>query len=134
MRPLRRFIRRLALAVTAATCRRRLLHPGQATIRGYAALVAAYAMGLPLAGAPAPMVAFVAVATVAVFVCLKLPGHGARLADVATLLTLVLLIAAFLLPQIERTRDRTAGRRYFPSMIPGRFTALVRGLDDRPPF
>jgi hypothetical protein len=63
-----------------------------------------------------------------------LPRNGFRLADVTILLAIILLASMLLLPEMVRIRERTAGGRFFPRLIPERYTALVLGEQVRPPF
>jgi hypothetical protein len=134
MRLTRYTMRLLMTALAALGYRGWLVRPWRVTIGGYAILVASCAAALVISRFPSPMIVFVPAVAVSLLVCFRLPRHGFRLADVTTLLAIILLTSGLLLPEIERTRDRTAGRRYFPHVIPARFIALVRGLDYAPPF
>ena len=44
-----------------------------------------------------------------------------------TLLAMILLAAAFMLPKIEQTRSRTLSKQFFESFIPERYIALLSG-------
>jgi len=87
-----------------------------------------------MGGFPSPMIAFIAANALVVLATLRLPRHGFRLADVVTVLAILFVASILLLPEMERTRYRTAGGRYFPRLIPARFVALVEGEQVREPF
>jgi hypothetical protein len=109
--------------------RRWLSRPWQWSIRDYLALVAICAATLALSRSPIPVIIFFMTFAGAVYTCLNLARHGFKLADIAILLAIVLLTAAFLLPAIERTRGRTIGTRFFPSLVPTRIIALFHGSE-----
>jgi hypothetical protein len=90
-------------------------------------IVAVCATGLVLAGFPAPMIVFFSILAGAVLVSLSLARHGFKLADVASLLAIILLTAAILLPAMDRTRYRTLGKRFFPFAVPARYVTLLHG-------
>jgi hypothetical protein len=73
------------------------------------------------------MIVFSCVLAGAVFVSLRLARHGFRLPDVASLLVIIMLTTAILLPAMERTKDRTLGKRFFPFAVPARYIALLYG-------
>jgi hypothetical protein len=56
----------------------------------------------------------------AVHTCLSLGRHGFKLADIATLLAIILLTAAIVLAAMEHPGRSTLGMRLFPSEIPAR--------------
>jgi hypothetical protein len=90
-------------------------------------VVALCALGLALYGAPISMMIFFAALCGAVYTCINLARHGFKLSDIATLLAIVLLTAAIILPAMERTRSRTFGARFFPSLVPARYITLLYG-------
>jgi hypothetical protein len=86
-------------------------------------------VGLLLRGFPTPVIIFLTTLGGAIYTCLRLARHGLELADIATLLAVILLTAAFVLPAMERTRSRTLGRRLFPSVVPARYMTLLSGSE-----
>ena len=69
----------------------------------------------------------------AVFICLSLAGRGFTLADITTLLAIILLTAAIILPAMERTRNRTLGKSFFPFAIPASRSVDSASSLQRPP-
>ena len=104
--------------------RRWLSRPWQWSLRNYMVVVAVCAAGLVLYGFPTHIIIFFTTAIGAICICLRLARYGYKLVDVATLLTLVLLATAIMLPSMEQTRRRTLGKQFFRSLIPGRYVAL----------
>lgn len=92
-------------------------------------MVAICAAALALSSSPIPVIIFLTTLAGAIYTCLSLARHGFKLADIAILLAIVLLTAAFLLPGMERTRSRTFGTRFFPSLVPTRIFALLHGSE-----
>jgi hypothetical protein len=86
-------------------------------------------VGLLLRGFPTPVIIFFTMLGGAVYTCLRLARHGLKLADIATLLAIILLTAAFVLPAMEQTRSRTLGKRSFPSVVPARYMTLLSGSE-----
>jgi hypothetical protein len=117
----------LMVSVVAAGYRRWLPRPWQMTIRDYMVMVAVSAAGLVLSGFPTPMILFITLFALAVYTCLNLTGHGFSLADITTLLAIILLTAAIMLPAMERTRIGTLGKSFFPIAVPARYTVLLFG-------
>lgn len=104
--------------------RRWLSRPWQWSLRDYMITVALCAAALLLRGSPAPVILVVAGVAVAVHAVLGLARFGFKLVDIATLLVLILLTAAILLPAMEWTRTRTFGMRFFPHVVPARYMEL----------
>lgn len=117
------------MIVAATGYRRWLSRPGQWTLRDHTAVVIGCAAALAVSRLPSPMIVFVSVLAGAVLLSLSLARHGFRLIDVAALVAIVLLCAAILLPAMERTRQRTLGKRLFPSAVPAHYRHLVDGTD-----
>ncbi len=92
-------------------------------------VVAVCAAGLALSGAPTPMIVFFGILAAAVYACLSLARHGFKLADVSALLAIILLTAAIMLPAMERTRNRTLGKRFFPFAVPAKFIKLFSSAE-----
>jgi hypothetical protein len=116
------------MVILAATGYRRWLsRPWQWSLRSYMINVAVCAAGLVLSGSPTPMIVFFTILAGAVCVCLGLARHGFKLADITTLLAIILLTAAVLLPAMERTRNRTLGKRFFPCAVPAKYITLFSG-------
>lgn len=129
-----RSLRRRSLSVlmgmvTATGYRRWLSRPWQWSLRDYVVLVAVCAAVLMLLGIPTPMVVFVTILAGAVHACLSLARHGFKLIDITCLLAIILLTAAILLPAMERTRNQTSGKRFFPIAVPARYSALLFGSE-----
>jgi hypothetical protein len=114
----------LAVILTAVGYRRWLSHPWQWSLKDYMTVVAACSAGLLVCRCPAPMIVYFAAFAVALVACLSLPRHGFRLVDVATVLAILLLTAALILPAMERAGGRSLGKSYFPFSAPGRFVDL----------
>ena len=109
--------------------RRWLSRPWQWSLRDYMVTVAVCAGALSLAGSPIPVMLFLTSLAVAVYFCLNLARHDAKFVDIVTLLAIILITAAFLLPAMQQTRNQTMGNRYFPSIVPARYLALLAGSD-----
>jgi hypothetical protein len=107
--------------------RRWLSRPWQCSLRNYLVIVAICAAGLWLWGFPTPLMILLATLGCAIFVVLRLPRHGFKLTDVATLLAIILLTAAIVLHAMDRTRNRAAGKRFSPSIVPARLIILIAG-------
>jgi hypothetical protein len=119
------------LAVTGY--RRWLSRPWQWSLRDYALIVAVCAAGLILRSSPPPTIVFLTILAVAVYACLSLARHGFRFVDVTTLLAIILITAAIMLPAMERTRSRTLGKRFFPFAVPARYFTLLSGSTEGSP-
>ncbi len=118
------------MAILVSTGYRRWLsRPWQWSLRDYVYIVALCAAGLTLYGTPISMMIFFTVLGGAVYTCISLARHGFKLSDIATLLAIVLLTAAIILPAMERTRNRTLGARFFPSLVPTRYITLLYGSE-----
>jgi hypothetical protein len=109
--------------------RRWLSRPWQWSLRDYVVTVAVCAGALSLAGSPIPVILFLTALAVAVYFCLNLARHGMRLIDIVTMLAIILITAAFLLPAMQQTRNQTMGKRYFPSIVPARYLTLLAGSE-----
>jgi hypothetical protein len=109
--------------------RRWLSRPWQWSLRDYMVVVAVCAAWLALSGSPTPMIVFFAILVGAIYTCLRLAKYGFKLADIATLLAIILLTAAIVLPAMERTRIRTLGKSFFPFAVPARYVTLFYGSD-----
>jgi hypothetical protein len=116
----------LVVILVGAGFRRWLSRPWQWSLRDYMASVAATASALCLSGSPMPTFVFVAIFALAVAICFRLPRYGFKFADVSTVLAIILLAAAFLLPAMAQTRSRTLGKQFFPSLMPSRFETLFK--------
>lgn len=134
MRLLRSLGRGLLIALAALGFRGWIARPSQFTIRGYGVLVASAAAVLIVARFPGPMIGFVAGFGLVIIGLRALPRHGFRSADVAVCWAIALVAAMLLLPEMVRVRERTAGGRFFPRVVPARFMALVRGEQIQQPF
>jgi hypothetical protein len=119
----------LMMILAASGYRRWLSRPWQWSLRDYMVVVAVCAAGLVLSGSPPPMIVFFTTLAGAVYACLSLGRHGFKLVDIATLLAIILLTAAIVLPAMERTRSRTLGKRFFPSVVPARYLTLFYGSE-----
>ncbi len=128
------YLRTLMLILATAFDRRWLLHPWQVTIRAYLGFVAIVAAGWIVSGFPSPMIGLTVAISLATFLSLRLRWFGFNRADVATLLAIIFVGTMLLLPSMVRTRDWTAGGRYFPRLVPASFMALIRGEQVREPF
>jgi hypothetical protein len=107
--------------------RRWLSRPWQCSLRDYLVIVATCAAGLWLWGFPTPLMILLATLGGAIFVALRLPRHGFKLTDVATLLAIILLTAAIVLQAMEQAKNGTAGKPPFPSIVPARLIILIAG-------
>jgi hypothetical protein len=118
----------ILMVILAATGYRRWLsRPWQWSLRDYMLVVAVCAAGLVLSGCPASVIVFFSILAVAVYTCLSLARHGFTLADVATLLAIILLAAASILPAMQQASNRTLGTSSFPFAVPARYTTLFFG-------
>jgi hypothetical protein len=118
------------MVILAATGYRRWLsRPWQWSLRDYVIIVAVCSAGLLVSRSPTPMIVYFTVLAGAVFTCLSLARHGFTLADITTLVAIILLTAAFILPAMERTRNRTLGKSLFPLAIPARYITLFSGSE-----
>jgi hypothetical protein len=113
------------LAVTGY--RRWLSRPWQWSLRDYMVVVAICAAWLALSESPTPMIVFFTILVGAIYTCLRLAKHGFKFADITTLLAMILLTAAIMLPAMERTRIRTLGKSFFPFVVPARYITLFYG-------
>jgi hypothetical protein len=102
------------LILAAAGYRRWLFRPWQWSLRDYMVIVAVCAVGLLVSGSPAPIIVFLTVLAGAVYACLRLARHGFKLADVATLLAIILLTAAIALLAMERVKNGALGANSLP--------------------
>ena len=91
-------------------------------------VVAVCALALVLAGYPALVIIFFTTVAGAIYICLSLPRHGFKLADIVTLLAMILLTAAVMLPAMEQNRSRPLRMQFFRSFIPARCVALFSDL------
>ena len=117
----------LMVVVAATGYRRWLSRPWQWCLKDYMVLVAVSAAGLALSRFPPPMILFITIFAGAVHACFRLTRFGFTLADITTLLAIILLTAAVVLPAMERTRIRTLGRSIFPFAVPARYISLLYG-------
>jgi hypothetical protein len=78
------------------------------------AIVAVCSAGLLVLRSPTAMIVFFTIFAGAVFICLSLGRHGFKFADITTLLVIILLTAAIVLPAMWRTGNRTLGKSLFP--------------------
>jgi hypothetical protein len=113
--------------LAAVGYRRWLSRPWQWSLRDYMVIVAVCSAGLLVSRSPTPMIVFFTGFAGAVLACLILARHGLKLADIMTLLAIFLLTAAILLPAMERTRNRTLGKSFFPFAVPARYVTLFSG-------
>jgi hypothetical protein len=127
--PSRHISLRLQILIAAMGCRRWLSRPWQVTLGHYMVLVAVSATGLVVFNWPRPMAIFLLTLALALFGCLRLRWHGFRIADIVTLLAIMLVAVAILLPAMRETRDRTAGKRFFPFAVPQQYVELLYGRD-----
>jgi hypothetical protein len=118
------FIMVLALA---AGYRRWLSRPWQLSLRDYLATIALCAGALSLPAMPTSLVIVLTIVAASVLITLRLAQFGFRLADVLTMLAIILLTAAFLLPAMEQMRAQTLGKRSFPPVVPARYLSLFSG-------
>ena len=119
----------LMVILAATGYRRWLSRPWQWSLRDYMVVVAVCAALLMLSSAPTPMIVFFTILAGAVHACLSLARHGFRLIDISTLLVIILLTAALVLPAMERTRSRTLGNSFFPFAVPARYILLLSGSE-----
>jgi hypothetical protein len=116
------------MAILALTGYRRWLsRPWQWSLRDYMVIVVVCSAGLLVSRSPMPMVVFFTTLAGAVLACLGLARHGFKLADITALLAIILLTAAIILPAMERTRNRTLGKSFFPFAVPARYITLFSG-------
>jgi Mn2+/Fe2+ NRAMP family transporter len=90
-------------------------------------VVAICSAGLALSGYPAIIIILFTAVTGAIYISLSLARHGFKITDIVTLLAMILLTAAFMLPAIERTRSRTLGKQFLRSFIPEKYITLFSG-------
>jgi hypothetical protein len=109
----------------AAGYRRWLSRPWQWSLRDYLATVALCAGALSLPAMPTSLIIVLTIVAASVFITLRLAQIGFRLADVLTMLAIILFTAAFLLPAMEQTRAQTLGKRFFPIVVPARYVSLL---------
>jgi hypothetical protein len=119
------------LMVTLASTghRRWLSRPWQWSLRDYMVVVAFCSAGLLVSRCPMPMIVFFTTLAGAVLACLILARHGFQLADITMLLVIILLTAAVILPAMERTRNRTLGKSFFPFAVPAKYITLFSGSE-----
>jgi hypothetical protein len=115
----------LMVIIVSTGYRRWLCRPWQWSLRDYMVIVAVSAAGLVLSGFPTIIIIFFTTGAAAIYICLSLARHGFRLADIATLLAIILVTAAFMLPALEQTRSRALGKRFYQSLIPARYMTLL---------
>ena len=132
--PLRQRTSSILMMILVATgCRRWLCRPWQWSLRGYTVIVAVCAAGLVLRGSPTATIVFFTILSAAVYACLSLARYGLKLVDIITLLAMIIFTAAIMLTAMERTRSRTLGKRFFPSVVPANYSTLFSGSDDHHP-
>ncbi len=85
------------------------------------ATVAGCSAGLLVFRSPVAMIIFFAILAGAIFICLSFGRHGFTLADITTLLAIILLTAAIILPAMARTGRRTLGKSLFPFAVPAKY-------------
>ncbi len=107
--------------------RRWLSRPWQWSLRDYLAIVAVCSAELLVFRSPAAMIVFFTILFGAVFICLSLGRHGFKFADITTLLAIILLTAAIILPAMRRTGNRTLGKSFFPFSVPSKYINLFQG-------
>jgi hypothetical protein len=125
--PRQRTLSILMIILAGAGYRRWLCRPWQWRLRDYMVIVAVCSAGLLVSRSPMPMIVFFATLAGAVLSCMRLARYGFKLADITTLLAIILLIAAIILPAMERTRNRTFGKSFFPFAVPARYINLFSG-------
>jgi hypothetical protein len=84
-------------------------------------LVAVCSVELLVFRSPMGMIVFFTILAGAVVICLSLGRHGFTLADITTLLAIILLTAAIILPGMWRMGNRTRGKNFFPVAVPGKY-------------
>ena len=120
----------ILMAILAATGYRRWLsRPWQWSLRDYMVIVAVCSAGLLVSRSPTPIIVFLTGLVGAVLACLILAGHGFKLADIMTLLAIILLTAAIILPAMESTRNRTLVKSSFRFAVPARYISLFSGSE-----
>ena len=119
----------LMLILAATGYRRWLSRPWQWSLRDYMVIVAVCSAGLLVSRSPMPMIVYFTTLAGAVLACLSLARHGVKPADITMLLAIILLTAAVILPAMERTRNRTLGKSFFPFAVPARYITLFSGSE-----
>jgi hypothetical protein len=120
----------ILMVILAATGYRRWLsRPWQWLLRDYMVIVVVIAAGLVLSGTPTPVIVFFTILAGAIYACLSLARHSFKLADITTLLAIVLLTAALILLAMEQTRNRTLGKSSFPFAVPAKYITLFSGSE-----
>jgi hypothetical protein len=119
----------LMVILVATGYRRWLSRPWQWSLRDYMVIVAVCSAGLLVFRSPMPMIVFFTTLAGAVLACLSLARYGFKLADITMLLAIILLTAAVILPAMERTRNHTLGKSFFPFAVPARYITLFSGSE-----
>jgi hypothetical protein len=119
----------LMLILAATGYRRWLSRPWQWSLRDYMVIVAVCSAGLLVSRSPMPMIVYFTTLAGAVLACLSLARYGVKPADITMLLAIILLTAAVILPAMERTRNRTLGKSFFPFAVPARYVTLFSGSE-----
>ncbi len=114
----------LMVILAAMGYRRWLSRPWQWSLRDYMVIVAFCSAGLLVSRSPLPMIVFFTTFAGSVLASLRLARYGFKLADITILLAIILLTAAFILPAMERTGNRTLGKSFFPFAVPARYITL----------
>jgi len=122
-----RMVSILMILLAATGYRRWLSRPWKWSLRDYMAIVAVSSAGLLVFRSPTAMIVFFTILAGAVFICLSLRRHGFKLADITTLLAIILLTAAIILPAMWRTGNRTLGKSFFPFSVPSKYINLFSG-------
>jgi hypothetical protein len=58
---------------------------------------------------------------------LSLARYSFKFTDIITLLAMILLAAALMLPKIEQTRSRTLSKQFLRSFVPERYITFFSG-------
>jgi hypothetical protein len=119
----------LMLILVATGYRRWLSRPWQWSLRDYMVIIAVCSAGLLVSRSPMPMIVYFTTLAGAVLACLSLARYGVKPADITMLLAIILLTAAVILPAMERTRNRTLGKSFFPFAVPARYVTLFSGSE-----